>query len=1024
MRKSHICSIFIFLFIAMFPWFASADLLMTNFTNYNSDSINGIIDSLGSESQRNDSVYNPNSIGLPAHNNTEEKIIIEGMLVDAETGAIPQDSTISVIVDSCNIRADSTGSFSLKLSYKQYYLIKIQSSIYSSSTQTVKATRERKNYFVTFILEKKKFEYQPTVPLSKDTSLIPWTISGSIIDSRFDIAIKSNKTSLFFDKDSIPFTSKGTFRVFTRIPGDHLFSLTIPGYHSVTKTVHLTELEKQIFIVIPTTVVSENLKRREITVSARSQDVHVTSSVSKTPISRKELQRTAATMNDPIRVTHTLPGVASESEISARPIVRGGDVQECRVTLDGISLIEPYHFGGIRSSFNQAAIEDLTFYRSGFPSEYHNAQSAIIDVRSRIPTNEKLSLEFDLNPLQHCAYLGIPLLKRRAGINLSVQGSFFDFMAKRVMGAISRIADDSYIKSMKSMINFPDYQDFSAGISIKPNNKLTIFVNNIHNTDRAKWTEGDSVSDINYYYDLNNDGTIDTVITDFNYGSYYYYNNNYKPSVYYSGLGTPDSVSVSKPYFDIDTMIDYHSRYNILYTMIQYIYSSKTMFSLSGAWQKRWWDLEFPEMDLTHSTYDVDFQQFNINAGWLYSGLQDHFFKAGLQLDYTSSRYNVNTLRGVHEFINNASTNLTDFWGPLNGDSGAVVYQGFIDNLKSLNDRIIMQYSGKRDYGNVSLYVHDAWNPSSKLSINGGTRVEISTADTSVTLSPRLSLKYNFHTGQEIIGSIGHYTQNNYSNAALALSEELTPEKAWHAGIGIESKLLPWLTQKIDIYGKFYYDLLSESIDPVKELTEEELEQILNTMVLIKDPEKLQQLIWRAIFENTTYKSHYINDGRGCSFGAEYFLRFEPADFWHGWISLTLSKSLRQRAPGWRWHNFPLERPLLISLVNYYRLPRRYELGVKYRFMSGIPYTSVSYDEESVIIGKFNDRRYRPYHRLDLKFSKGFSIKNAKGHFYFEFWNVLDIPNMILTDSKNRSFQSFSTNLPVTSLFFGIDCSY
>jgi len=52
----------------------------------------------------------------------------------------------------------------------------------------------------------------------------------------------------------------------------------------------------------------------------------------------------------------------------------------------------------------------------------------------------------------------------------------------------------------------------------------------------------------------------------------------------------------------------------------------------------------------------------------------------------------------------------------------------------------------------------------------------------------------------ELIGAAGHYTQNNYDISSIALSNDLKPEKVWHGSIGEESRLLPWLTQKIDAY--------------------------------------------------------------------------------------------------------------------------------------------------------------------------------------------------------------------------------
>ena len=160
---------------------------------------------------------------------------------------------------------------------------------------------------------------------------------------------------------------------------------------------------------------------------------------------------------------------------------------------------------------------------------------------------------------------------------------------------------------------------------------------------------------------------------------------------------------------------------------------------------------------------------------------------------------------------------------------------------------------------------------------------------------------------------------------------------------------------------------------------------------------------------------------RGYAYGLEYFLKFDPFDFWNGWISVTASRSLRQDHAGWRWYAFPLDRPLMLSLVNYYRLPRSYEISVKYNYMSGLPYTSANQDSTGTWIGATNDRRYAPYQRLDFKFSKGFTIHGSKAHFYIEAWNVFNTPNAVLFDDKTKKLIAFDINLPITMLFFGLD---
>ncbi len=1039
-----------------------------------------------------DSFALADNIDLVDSTGSSETITIEGMILSKRSGLYPPDDSVIVFLDSISIIPDSAGNFSITVKPLPFYNLWVRSKSHIPFSKVVATKPDKNNYFVTCVLEESKKPSEPVSQPARDSVPgPPWTISGHIVDSRFETAIKSDSITLTFDNEPLFVTKKGKFKVTTHYRGTHNFHLSIPGYHEVFEQVELTDERKQIYYVLSTTLLKYKNKRREIIVSGKRQPLHTTSAVSKETINRKELKRTAATMNDPIRVLHTLPGVSSESDASARPIVRGGDPLEARVFLDGIPLYQPYHFGGARSSFNQAAMKNIYLYKSGFPSQYHNAQSAIIAAESRVPTDDSVSIDFDLNLLQYDAYLGIPLFNNRVGINGSAQGSYFDFMVKRVMDIVISSTGEDYkreLEIMKDMMNMPDYQDYSGGIAFRPNNKIKFFVNELFNTDRFTFAQADSLTPVTYYYhkyyrketdpqgeefkylynSLTGDPAIDAQLRDTTFAiiknfSYDFWWSDYPDTNYthyrpylpdygfkgedYAALTSYDRYIPGVPFWEIDTFIDYRSNFNVLYSTAQYTPTDNHIITVNGAWQKRWWDLAFPDqfsVFLDNSKYDVIINQFNGSCQWMYTGRKKHCFHSGIQLDYTRAKYDVYAARPIHEVITKGSTNFGDYWGPVTGDSGMSVTDpdtsndpwelGIFNNASNIIKRIFVKYKGYNYFVNGNLFFEDEWDVTPDLRLNLGARLEVSEADTSVMFSPRVSGHYRINDRHELTGSCGLYTQNNHDISVLALSDNLKPEKAWHAGIGFQSRFLSWLNQKIDIYGKYYYDLVSERIESTFDYTPENFAEVNDFLkehygdayidsLSSLSPDEYMKLVNAYLMDHSFYASTYSNKGRGYAFGLEYILRYDPTDFWNGWFSITLNHSRRRRHPGWRWHTFPLDRPLLISLVNYYRLPRNYEISVKYRYMSGLPYTDVDFDD-GVYIGAYNKKRYSPYQRFDFKIAKGFAVRNAKCHFYLETWNAFNDPNMFLTDSETKKMKMYGINLPFTALFVGFDLSY
>jgi hypothetical protein len=922
---------------------------------------------------------------------TGDSITISGTILDSLSGVFPLHDSMSVTIDSFKITPDSEGMFSAKVRRAVYHGLRITSSRFLLFFLPITELPDKNNYFITCLLH-------PAAPSNK---ALPkegpsdngpcWTLSGCIVDSKHDLTIKGDSNlAVTFDDSVIEVTKHGGFVVTTCQKGLHTFHVKIPGYHEAIEQVDLKPEEKQPFITIPTTKLENAVNRREITVSAKREPLHTTASVSKTQIDRKEMVRTAATLDDPVRVVQTLPGVASISDASSRPVVRDGEPRETRVFLDGIPLIQPYHFGGFHSMFNELAVDNITLYKSGFPAEYHNAQSALMVVDGRKPAEEPYALALNCNLLQTDAYLGIPLFKKKVGINASFQTSYYDFYYKRLLDVdreINGVSSEAGVglKQMEDDTHLPDYLDFSAGMEFKPNDKFRLYFNEVYNTDNYK-----AISRSNY--------------------------------------GTAGESARR------DTFVDYKSYYNILYGTARYLPSQENIITVSGAWQKRWWDLKFPapfSVFYDTSLYNVTLSQFNGNFQWLYSGLGNHLIGAGLQLDYNLANYDVNVARIIHQVILDGNTNFADFWGPITNDNGVTLvsdrYNSF--NTQQMIKHLFLKYKGDNRWYNGGLFARDEWNITPRLSSDLGARVEFSNIDKSVTVSPRASAKYSLTRDHELIASAGLYTQNNYDISSIALSNNLKPEKVWHGSLGEESRLLPWLTQKIDVYGKYYYDLITEVIQgtsawPLDTIYRYVFGPNYPDSLGKYSPQMLSGIATEFRYKNDLFESSFTNQGRGYAYGFEYFLRYEPADFWNGWISFSLGKSMRKDNPGWRWYPFAFDRPVILSLVNYYRLPRTYEVSVKYRFMSGLPYTSVVQDSAGSHIGTANDSRYSPYQRLDFKFSKGFTIKNSKGHFYIEIWNAFNTPNFALTDSKTRRIIGFDANWPITMLFLGVDYQF
>jgi hypothetical protein len=96
---------------------------------------------------------------------------------------------------------------------------------------------------------------------------------------------------------------------------------------------------------------------------------------------------------DVIRSIQGLPGVVASSDFSTKIYVRGGGSDQNLILFDNAPVFSPTHFFGLFSTFLVEGIDGVTFYKSGFPPEYGNRLSSVLDVKSRKGGKDTLNAE-------------------------------------------------------------------------------------------------------------------------------------------------------------------------------------------------------------------------------------------------------------------------------------------------------------------------------------------------------------------------------------------------------------------------------------------------------------------------------------------------------------------------------------------------------------------------------------------------------------------------------------------------------
>ena len=150
----------------------------------------------------------------------------------------------------------------------------------------------------------------------------------------------------------------------------------------------------------------------------------------------------------------------------------------------------------------------------------------------------------------------------------------------------------------------------------------------------------------------------------------------------------------------------------------------------------------------------------------------------------------------------------------------------------------------------------------------------------------------------------------------------------------------------------------------------------------------------------------YLNQGVGFAQGTEVFLRHRAGDRFLGWGSYTYGLSKRRDRPEEPYRYYSFDQTHVATLAATYRLTPTWEIGVKWQYRTGNPYTPVEgatqqtdpRNGESIYIPNYvetNSGRLPPYHRLDVKLSKAFRFKSWEMSLFLELLNAYNRKNLL-----------------------------
>jgi len=163
------------------------------------------------------------------------------------------------------------------------------------------------------------------------------------------------------------------------------------------------------------------------------------------------------------------------------------------------------------------------------------------------------------------------------------------------------------------------------------------------------------------------------------------------------------------------------------------------------------------------------------------------------------------------------------------------------------------------------------------------------------------------------------------------------------------------------------------------------------------------------------------NSGTGWVYGLETLIRYKPDKHFFGWIAYTLSQSLRKDTETSPVRTAPFDQTHILTILGSYRLGHGWEVGARFRLVSGNPYTPNTYGFYDANSGVYlpltsfppNNSRLPLFHQLDIRVDKTWKFRHWQFGVYADIQNVYNSANVEgISYNYNYTQQSYVTGLP------------
>ncbi|MEC7745561.1 MAG: TonB-dependent receptor [Candidatus Neomarinimicrobiota bacterium] len=279
-------------------------------------------------------------------------------------------------------------------------------------------------------------------------------MSGFVTDSSSGESLIGANVFLQENGQGMATDINGYYIIQEIIPGNYTIMVSYIGFDVSRQPLSIMEDQS---VKINIALVEQVVELTEVEVTAEKFQRRNNIQPSKINLSPRMMKAAPALAEpDLFRTIQALPGVLMTSEYSTGLVIRGGNTDQNLIMLDGITVYNPSHLGGVFSNFIVDGVKEAELIKGAYNAEYGGRLSAVLNVISREGNKNEFRGKANLSLLSAQTTLEGPFYK--GAWVLSGRRTYFDLVLPKVLPNIADNIPPYYFYDIQSHI----FSDISA----------------------------------------------------------------------------------------------------------------------------------------------------------------------------------------------------------------------------------------------------------------------------------------------------------------------------------------------------------------------------------------------------------------------------------------------------------------------------------------------------------------------------------------------------------------------------------